>query len=141
MHSILERQLRALEVPTDGQTLPSLEQWTSLLDGVGRAYADADDGRSALERSIEHSSTEMNRLHEKLASERDGLRALIGCLGDALLVVDGDGVIQLANPEAGRLIGRPIQDLLGRPLREVVACRPRREVALPGLPPARCVPE
>lgn len=122
MHSILERQLRRLEIPTNGETPPSAPAWRELLERVSLAYKDADESRYTLERSIELSSAEMTSLYSKLAAERDRLSALIGCLGDGLLVVDRHGTVQLANSEAERLLERSCAELIGRPVDEVVAC-------------------
>lgn len=46
----------------------------------------------------------------------DALRLVVERMADGVLVVDGDGVIQFANPAAGELFGRPVHQLLGQPL-------------------------
>jgi diguanylate cyclase len=62
LHPLLARQLRRLGLPADG-----LEPaWVQLLQRVSAAYAQADDDRYLLERSIDISSREMRTLNDEL---------------------------------------------------------------------------
>lgn len=87
-HRLLVRQLRRLGV----EGVPDAEQWAAVLDVVSRTYADHDDDRYLLERSVEVSSAEMRGLHQELRRQalEDPLTrlpnraALIGELGRAL---------------------------------------------------------
>lgn len=124
MHKVLERQLRHLGIPLDSEAPISAEKWRGLLARVEAAYTNADQDRYTLERSIALSSAEMKDLHQKLASERDKLRALIGCLGDGLLVTDQNQRVELVNSEAERLLGWRSDELLGRSLTEVLLREP-----------------
>ena len=51
----------------------------------------------------------------RLAFERDRLQAVFDAVSTALLVVDEDGIVNSANPEAVRLLG-PLSQLLDAPL-------------------------
>jgi signal transduction histidine kinase/ActR/RegA family two-component response regulator len=80
MHNLLSRQLR--KVGLDETTPPTLEQWGLLIERIDRAYAQIDQDRYLLERSLAISSDEMRELNEslrrssesELAVERDKLR-------------------------------------------------------------------
>jgi signal transduction histidine kinase/ActR/RegA family two-component response regulator len=80
MHNLLSRQLR--KVGVDETTPPTLEQWSQLIERIDRAYAQIDQDRYLLERSLAISSDEMRQLNEslrrssesELAIERDKLR-------------------------------------------------------------------
>ena len=56
--------------------------------------------------------------HQRVRTGEDGdarLRRIIDAMADAVLVVDGDGVVQFANPAAGTLFGRPRREMTGTP--------------------------
>jgi signal transduction histidine kinase/ActR/RegA family two-component response regulator len=80
MHNLLSRQLR--RVGLDEATPPTLEQWPQLLERIDRAYAQIDQDRYLLERSLAISSEEMRQLNDslrrasdsELAVERDKLQ-------------------------------------------------------------------
>jgi len=66
-HPSLTRQLRRLGVAAD--VPPESQQWDKLVRLVSDSYAEADDGRYTLERSIEISSDEMRALHDVLSQQ------------------------------------------------------------------------
>jgi len=70
VHSLLRRQLKRLDLsPT---ALPSdLQAWQQMLEWISRAYEDADNGRTLLERSLALTSQEMHSLHERLQASHD----------------------------------------------------------------------
>ncbi len=116
----LGRQLRRLGI--DGE-LPDASQWAVLLNRVSETYAEHDQDRELLERSLEISSREMRELYDELQHasegqlgfERDRLQAVFDAVGTALLVVDHRGIVNAANPEAVRLLG-PRAHLVGASL-------------------------
>jgi signal transduction histidine kinase len=63
MHPLLRRQLSKIGVDESG---PTPEQWRALLERVSATYSQADQDRYMLERSLEHSSEEMQSLYEDL---------------------------------------------------------------------------
>jgi signal transduction histidine kinase/ActR/RegA family two-component response regulator len=80
MHNLLSRQLR--KAGLDETTPPTLDQWSQLLERIDRAYAQIDQDRYLLERSLAISSEEMRQLNDslraasesELAIERDKLQ-------------------------------------------------------------------
>jgi PAS domain S-box-containing protein len=54
---------------------------------------------------------------------------IIGTMGDALLVLDNEDVVRVANDEACRLFGAPKEKLVGVPLGAVSSFFPRRDTA------------
>jgi signal transduction histidine kinase len=67
MHPLLARQLRKLGLSEDAP--PDREQWRALLQRVGRTYAEADQDRYTLERSMMLSSREMREMYDALRPE------------------------------------------------------------------------
>jgi signal transduction histidine kinase len=67
MHPLLQRQLRRLGLSEDSP--PDREQWRALLQRIGRTYAEADQDRYTLERSMMLSSREMREMYEALRPE------------------------------------------------------------------------
>lgn len=83
MNKLLLRQLRRCGLSID--EAPSLEHWDQLLQRIEKTYAQIDQDRYLLERSLAISSKEMQELHgnlrraseTELAIERDKLKASI----------------------------------------------------------------
>lgn len=63
---------------------------------------------------------ETSRAYQALADERSTLAAVLGSTADAVLMVNADGIVLLANPAVQPMLGLVPETLLGRPLREVV---------------------
>jgi two-component system phosphate regulon sensor histidine kinase PhoR len=63
---------------------------------------------------------ETSRAYQALADERSTLAAVLGSTADAVLMVNPDGVVLLANPAVQPMLGLVPETLLGRPLSEVV---------------------
>ncbi|MGE0880435.1 MAG: putative bifunctional diguanylate cyclase/phosphodiesterase [Acidimicrobiia bacterium] len=64
LHPTLARDLRRLRL--DASSVPSPEQWATLLQRVSTAYRNADNDRYLYERSVEVSSDEMRELYDSL---------------------------------------------------------------------------
>jgi PAS domain S-box-containing protein len=64
-------------------------------------------------RSSRIAPPEGTRVNEELARERDFIAAVLDTLGAIVVVLDHNGRIVRANPGAGRLIGIPVDDMLG----------------------------
>ena len=64
LHPLLLRQLR--KVGADPGEPPSAARWALLLDRVSQTYAEADQDRYTVERSLELSSAEMRALNDSL---------------------------------------------------------------------------
>jgi signal transduction histidine kinase/CheY-like chemotaxis protein len=66
-HRLLDRQLRKLGLK-NGAPLPSPDLWNALLDRISTTYAESDEDRYLLERSLSISSREMRELSQTLQS-------------------------------------------------------------------------
>src|SRR5262245_38759574 len=66
------------------------------------------------------------RMMDSLTESEARVRALLEAAPDALLVVDGEGRVELMNAQAERLSGYTRSELLGRPV-EVLVPAPTRE--------------
>jgi diguanylate cyclase (GGDEF)-like protein/PAS domain S-box-containing protein len=68
-----------------------------------------------LHRSINHA---IERTRSRVALERLVTRstAVMAALGDALVVVDSDGLVVSANPAAAKLVGAPANEMVGLPI-------------------------
>jgi PAS domain S-box-containing protein len=84
-------------------------------DEVGRLAAAFDDMAVALDAR----EGQLRRAATTEADLRGQLEAVTASMGDALLAVAADGRVLLANPAAGRLLGREVDELVGRPVRQV----------------------
>jgi len=119
-HALLLRQLRRIGI-TDLDRAPTDEQFRALLERVSCSYAAADQDRYMLERSLQISSEEMQRLYDDLQERSEGrlakealkLRAIVDAVGDGLCVVDATGEIVFANQLATQLIDQREDPLLG----------------------------
>jgi signal transduction histidine kinase len=120
MHAVLARQLKRAGLAHDAPPADA-SAWSSLLQAIDRAYAQADDDRYLLERSLALSSEEMGELHGQLAAERDTISTVICSLAEGVCAVDEDGAILFINPEARRLLRLHHHEaLVGRNLGAIV---------------------
>ncbi|HMA36324.1 MAG TPA: PAS domain-containing protein, partial [Chloroflexia bacterium] len=130
LHPLLKRQLKKIGID-DALGPPSAAIWQQFVARVSRAYAEADQERYLLERSLTISSREMQELYESLrassetriAVERDRLRTVISALGAGLCLLDPGGGLLFINPEGERLLGWLAADLTGKPLLDVIEVR------------------
>lgn len=115
LHPLLVRQLRKTVGPELARAIEDREQtslgapipegWRALLERVSAAYAQADQDRYMLERSLERSSEEMSRLYDELHVRSEAAIAKKGeeltrslalmtsvqeAVADAILVTDVD---------------------------------------------------
>lgn len=120
MHPILRRQLKQAGVTDQSSTDPS---WQKFLEGLERAFAQADQDRYLIERSLALSSEEMQELHAQLATERDAVRAVVQSLAEGVCALDHRGELTLINPEAARLLAIDAETAHGRRLADLVDAR------------------
>ncbi len=124
-HGLLRRQLEKVGVGTD--TVPTTEQWSELLDGVDRAYRDADRGRQLMERALEVSARELGSMaggatvdaDHLVRSDHHRLQQVFDQVNASVVVVEMSGRIAAANPEACRLFGEG-ESIVDRPLLDTV---------------------
>ena len=131
MHPLLQRQLKRLGLdPAHSPANPA--GWQALLERISQTYAESDQGRTLLERSLDVTSREMQGLYEdlrrsgetELAKERNKLEAVLHSLGDGLCVVDAQWNILLMNREAELLFDLPLSSLKGRPIYHLLSPGP-----------------
>src|ERR1700730_9847635 len=115
MHSLLTRQLKQSGL-THFVGRPDAAVWVALLGRVSQSYADSDQERYLLERSLEISSREMQELSGSLRAERDRLTAILHSLGDGLCALDSQGRLLLINPQGEQMLGWLEAELAGRDL-------------------------
>jgi len=96
-HRLLAEQLARLGLGADAP--PPIDEWRALLAGVSAAYAEADQDRGTLERSLETSRREMEEVQAlvrssetQLGLERDKLHRSLATL-HATLEASLDGVL------------------------------------------------
>src|ERR1043165_9029028 len=121
MHAILKRQLK--QAMAGAESAPTPEAWSSLLDGLERAFRQVDQDRYLVERSLALSSEEMQELHAQLAAERDAVRAVVQSLAEGVCALDHDGVLTQINPEAARLLGLDGASAIGQKLSSLVTAK------------------
>ncbi|MCB0881032.1 MAG: diguanylate cyclase [Thermoleophilia bacterium] len=129
LHALLARQLRRERLGAD--VPPGAGAWARFLGRISASYGDIDRERYVYERSMRIASREMEEMAERIteasdrvAAERDRLAAILGSLGDGVIVVAVDGVVESANPEAHGLLGVPTGGLVGRGLGDAVHIAP-----------------
>jgi PAS domain S-box-containing protein len=112
MHQLLQRQLRKAGLQPD-EPPPDGEAWQRLLTRVTQSYAQQDQERYLLERSLQLSSDEMQELSAKLTAERDHLRMIVGSISDGLCALDNTGRLLLLNATAAVHLGWSEDELVG----------------------------
>lgn len=128
LHPLLLRQLSRLGIAVDA-ALPSPEAWPALLQCVSRSYADADQGRSMLERSQDLAARETAALHAALTASQARLANLVALSSDWVWEQDADG--RFTHVSEGGAPADPAPALLIGQHRQVDALPP-----VPGSDPA-----
>ena len=98
MHPLLTRQLKKAGL-SELVSRPESEMWLGLLGRVSQSYAEADQERYLLERSLNISSREKQELSGNLRAERDRQSAILRSLGDGLCELDPEGRVLFINPQ------------------------------------------
>jgi GAF domain-containing protein len=62
---------------------------------------------------------ESSRAYQALADERSTLAAVLGSTSDAVIMLNDDGVVLLANPAVGPMLGLVPDTMVGQPLSDV----------------------
>lgn len=96
MHKILERLLKRYKVALDSP--PDLENWKAFLAHIDRTYAQADQDRYLMERSLAISSREMQELYDTERKEAEAAlkvsegkyRMLFDNALDSIFVIDAE---------------------------------------------------
>jgi PAS domain S-box-containing protein len=117
---VLDRQLRQLGLSCDRP--PDQAAWELFLQKVKATYAGHQQDRYLLERAMTVSSTEMRDLHDVLHRDRERLRAVIDSLDLGLIVFDAELRVELANPEAARIVGVTAEVIQRWTLSELLSC-------------------
>lgn len=154
MHRLLRRQLRR---HLDEQE-PLPEDLAQLLGAVSEAYAQADDDRILLERSLELTSQELLQRNSELRADVEArkraeaalrhretqTRAILAALPDMLVVVAPTGELRDAHAPGRSFLPEPIDALPGRMFADVLpeeiarVLVPAVEQAADGGAPQRC---
>lgn len=72
--------------------------------------------RRALQKEADFLRTERERSLRDIATEKSKMKTIINCMGDGILVSDGENCIVLTNPAAVRMLKKPEAALLGKSL-------------------------
>jgi len=74
------------------------------------------------------SALESSRAYQALADERSTLAAVLGSTSDAVIMLNDDGIVLLANPAVGAMLGLVPDAMVGRPLADVSGHEPLRRL-------------
>jgi PAS domain S-box-containing protein len=118
VHRLLQRQMARAGV--DQAAVPEGGSWRRLLERVSQTYVESDQDRYTLERSVELSSAEMQRLHDSLADERDRLRQMFKCAPLPMLLLDQELRVIACNEPAERLLKRQSASVIGTPFGDLL---------------------
>ena len=83
------------------------------------AYDQEDVQIAALIAAGLGSALESSRVYQALADERSTLAAVLGSTADAVVMVNEDGVVLLANPAVGPMLGLAPDAMVGRRLTDI----------------------
>ena len=105
--------------------------------GLGRAPLRQPDARRVRPDDVQvaaliaaglGSALESARAYQALADERSTLAAVLGSTSDAVVMLNDDGIVLLANPAVGPMLGLLPDAMVGRPLLEVPGHEPLRQL-------------
>ncbi|WLT31832.1 PAS domain S-box protein [Geothrix sp. PMB-07] len=119
LHSLLQRQLKRSGL--DADALPEGSPLRDLLERISRSYAEADQDRYTLERSLAVSSEEMRTLYEelkrtsesRLAESEQRYRSVVETVQEVIFHTDARGRWVFLNPAWKELTGFTVEESLG----------------------------
>ena len=113
LHRVLARQLRKVKAQTE--TAPDLNTWKLFLQLVDATYADADQDRYTIERSLILTSEEMQDLYQRQKSSYENrLRTLFRSIDDLVWLKSPEGVYLSCNHRVERLFGATEAQIIGK---------------------------
>ena len=126
-HPLVGQLLRS--VGASEAEVPSLETWREMLGRLSQMYYETDQDRDELERSIETSSRDMQRLYQELKqkaeterAEQDAiLRATLESAIEGILVVDNAHGVIAVNRRFAEMARIPEEELATRDRRVLIA--------------------
>jgi len=126
-HPLVGQLLRS--VGASDLQVPSLETWRELIGRISQMYYETDQDRDELERSIESSSRDMQRLYQELKqkaeserAEQDAiLRATLESAIEGILVVDNQHGVIAVNRRFAEMARIPEAELATRDRRVLIA--------------------
>ena len=117
MHRLLERQLRRYL----GNDFQPDEAMKSFLDNVDNYYRQVDKEQQLLQNALMMNTAELNAVNERMrAQNAEMTRTLLNTLSDGVYAVDLLGQLTFMNAAAERLLGWKEQELIGRPMHDMV---------------------
>lgn len=131
MHATLQRQIKKFF--GNDQNLPKdTNAWLTFLQAINQTYAGYEEDHALIERSLEISSKELNEQNQKLqengsllaqkVTEAEAGRArdeaILGSIGDGVVVTDEQGKILVVNYGVQALLGISSQDLINKSIFE-----------------------
>lgn len=105
-----------------------------LFAGSAVRYGEEDVQIATLLAAGLSASLETSMAYQALADERSTLAAVLASTSDAVIMVNGSGVVLLANGAVRPMLGLASDQLTGRPLLEVVDYVPLRQLFAVGKP-------
>ncbi|MBF0267124.1 MAG: PAS domain S-box protein [Alphaproteobacteria bacterium] len=109
MHKLLERQLRKCKV---GDAPPNLD---CLLDQVSRAYEATDSERRLRDRALDVLQNELEEINVTIHEEAEArFNVVMDNVGEAVVIIDQDGVIERFNNAAVHIFGYPPDEVIGQ---------------------------
>jgi PAS domain S-box-containing protein len=114
---ILQRQLRAAR---RGRFDGSLDL-EALLKAVDASYGEYERERRLNDRAARLMEEEIMAANARIEREAtDAIAAVFRSVGEGILVLTPEGVVDAANPVAEQIFGRPERDLIGRSLEALI---------------------
>jgi diguanylate cyclase (GGDEF)-like protein/PAS domain S-box-containing protein len=104
-----------MHIETDERRFDGSQMW---IEGDYICMYDAD-GRITGHFGIQRDVTERKRIEDALAASEAELRALFASMQDIVLVIDREGVYRKVAPTNPGLLVKPLEELLGRNLKDV----------------------
>ena len=94
---------------TDMPTVPNEEAWIEVIQQMDRVYGELVDSQVALEKK-----------NDELEDAQEFIASVMSAMTDLMIVCDTEGNIQQVNPALERLTGLAAEQLVGRPLSDVL---------------------
>jgi two-component system sensor histidine kinase/response regulator len=117
MHSLLKRQLQRHL----GKDYQPDEAMAAFLDTIDGYYHEIDRTQRLLQNVLHLNTTELNAVNEHMRIQNAEItRTLLNTLSDGVYATDMQGHLTFMNSAAEKILGRSEQELIGRPINEII---------------------
>ncbi len=101
-------------------TISELEFSRASLEGQGIQLVELAENLQIAQKKAEDAAAHAEKMQAVAEHSETRIRIMLDTMADGLITIDHDGVVTLANPAAAQMFERPIDDIVGKPVGDLM---------------------